>query len=62
MSDHWQHTLSPECWCDPIIVHVPPSGTLLPVVVANTREADRLAQLGFTAAVVESPDVPNERR
>lgn len=56
------HTLSPGCWCAPIVVHVPPGvpGTR-PIVVSNPRDADRLAQLGFTDVVV-TPDVPTQGR
>lgn len=54
------HSLSPEeasrihlrdgCWCAPLVLHVPPQGG--PVVVESVRDADRLAQLGFTDVVV----------
>lgn len=55
--DH-QHTLSPACWCAPIVLHVPAGhGAAL---VHDVRDADRLAQLGITDVVV-SPDVPPQR-
>jgi hypothetical protein len=55
-----EHVLSAGCWCAPIIMHVPPKGAAQPVIVANTRDADRLAELGITDVVV-SPDVPRQR-
>lgn len=59
-SDHSEHTTSPACWCAPIVMHVPPAGSQRPVIVANVRDADRLAALGITDVVV-SPDVPTQR-
>lgn len=57
MTDH-EHTLSPACWCDPLVVHVSRNG---PAVVTNARDAERLAELGITNVVV-SPDVPTQGR
>lgn len=57
--DPWEHTMSPACWCAPIVMHVPPRG-LPPVIVTNARDADRLAELGITDVVI-SPDVPRQR-
>ena len=61
MYEAHDHTLSPGCWCAPVVIHVPPDATVdPPFIVANVRDADRLAELGITNVVV-SPDVPNQR-
>lgn len=54
----WEHTLSPACWCDPVVAHVR-GGQL---IVLNERDAARLAELGVTTGVVVSPDVPAQRK
>lgn len=62
MYEAHDHTLSPGCWCAPVVVHVPPDATVdTPFIVANVRDADRLAELGITNVVV-SPDVPRQGR
>lgn len=54
--------VSDTCWCAPIVMHVPPKhAASQAVIVSNPRDADRLAQLGFTDVVV-SPDVPTQGR
>jgi len=53
-----EHTLSPACWCAPVVLHIGPDGT---ASVDNVRDADRLAQLGVTDVVVR-PAVPPQGR
>jgi hypothetical protein len=56
--DDHEHTLSPECWCAPIVLHIPVRQGI--AFVHDMRDADRLAALGITDVVV-SPDVPPQR-
>jgi hypothetical protein len=53
-----EHTLSPGCWCEPIIMHVGPDGK---TTVSTAREATRLAHLGITDVTV-NPSAPPQGR
>ena len=55
--NHEDHTLSPACWCAPIVAHVQGKD----LIVQSVRDADRLAELGVTQNVVVSPHVPGQR-
>jgi hypothetical protein len=58
VSNVHEHTLSPGCWCEPIIMHVGPDGK---TTVSTAREASRLAHLGITDVTV-NPSAPPQGR
>lgn len=59
MTDHSEHTLSPACWCNPVVMHVSPRTPHGPSMVDTAQDAEKLAELGFLNVFVR-PDVPTQ--
>lgn len=52
----YDHTMSPGCWCAPVVLHVPPQGSGEPAMVDTVRDAERLAQLGVVNVAVRGEE------